>query len=243
MALAKQTSGLKQRLSQIVEQAKTQAKQSSGDEKAQIQAPGKLEKIVPLCCQSDGTSGEKANAGTRFIPDRQWPSRNVSSRVTITVRGGFIAGMALVVSVGIYLVWLWRPEHQVRLHTENFFHAIDGRNWGRVASFIVDDYHDQWDNDRIGLLERMREGFRWVHGSKITAQNAAVQLETSRATWIGKIMVYSSDDGVMELLDERVNRLPTPFELEWHHVSGKPWDWKLARVSNPAFQIPADMSY
>jgi hypothetical protein len=59
VALAKQTSELKQRLSQIVEQAKTQAKQSSGDEKAQIQAPGKLEKRVPLCCQSDGTSGEK----------------------------------------------------------------------------------------------------------------------------------------------------------------------------------------
>jgi hypothetical protein len=47
----------------------------------------------------------------------------------------------------------------------------------------------------------------------------------------------------MQMLDERVNRLPTPFELEWHHVSGKPWDWKLVRVSNPAFQIPADVSY
>ena len=66
------------------------------------------------------------------------------------------------------------------------------------------------------------------------------RVETPRAIWIGKINVYSSDDGVMQLLDERVNRLPTPFELEWHHVSGKPWDWKLVRVSNPAFQIPAD---
>ena len=52
--------------------------------------------------------------------------------------------------------------------------------------------------------------------------------------------VYSSDDGVMQFLDERVNRLPAPFELEWRHVSGKPWDWKLVRISNPAFQIPAD---
>ncbi|PYI73929.1 MAG: hypothetical protein DMF08_01935 [Verrucomicrobia bacterium] len=46
--------------------------------------------------------------------------------------------------------------------------------------------------------------------------------------------------GVMQFLDERVNRLPAPFELEWRHVSGKPWDWKLVRISNPAFQIPAD---
>jgi hypothetical protein len=163
--------------------------------------------------------------------------------VTITLRGAFIGGTALLVSVGVYLFWLWRPEHQVRLHTEHFFHVIDGRNWEAVADFIGEDYRDQWDHDRARLLERMREGFRWVRGSTITAPDAAVQVETARAVWIGKINVYSSDDGVMQLLDERVNRLPTPFELEWHHVSGKPWDWKLVRVSNPAFQIPADVSY
>jgi hypothetical protein len=163
--------------------------------------------------------------------------------VTITFRAAFIGGVALAVSVGTYLLWLWRPEHQVRLHTEHFFHAIDGRNWETVTDFIGNDYRDQWDDDRARLLERMREGFRWVPGSRITAPNAAVQVQTSRAIWVGKIVLYSSDDGVMEVLDERVNRLPAPFELEWHHVSGKPWDWKLVRVSNPAFQIPADMSY
>ena len=54
-------------------------------------------------------------------------------------------------------------------------------------------------------------------------------------------MLYSSDNDVMELLDERVNSLPAPFELEWHRLSGKPWDWKLVRVSNSAFEIPADL--
>jgi hypothetical protein len=163
--------------------------------------------------------------------------------VTITLRGAFLGGTALLVSVSIYLFWLWRPEHQVRLHTEHFFGAIDGRNWEAVGDFIGDDYRDQWDNDRTRLLERMREGFRWVRGSRIIAPNAAVQVQTPRAIWIGKIIVYSSDDGVMEVLDERVNKLPSPFELEWRRLSGKPWDWKLVRVSNPAFQIPSDASY
>ena len=89
----------------------------------------------------------------------------------------------------------------------------------------------------------MREGFRWVRGSRITAANPSVQVEKSRAIWIGKIVVYSSDDGVMEVLDERVNKVPSPFKFEWRQVSGKPWDWKLVRVSNPEFQIPADVSY
>jgi hypothetical protein len=161
--------------------------------------------------------------------------------VTITFRRGFIAGIALPVSVGVCLVWLYRPEHQVRLHTENFLHAIDGRNWELVTSFIADDYHDQWNNDRIRLVERMREGSRWVRESRITVSNATVQVDMPRAIWIGRIILYSSDDGVMEVLDERFNKLPTPFELEWRRLSGKPWDWKLMRVVNPGFEIPADV--
>jgi len=161
--------------------------------------------------------------------------------VTITLRGAIIGILAIAVCGGLYLLWLWRPEHQIRLHTEHFFHAIDGRKWETVAEFVGNDYRDQWDQDRTRLLERLREGFRWVRGSAITAPNAAVQVETARAIWIGKINVYSSDDGVLQFLDERVNRLPAPFELEWHHVSRKPWDWKLVRVSNRAFEVPADV--
>lgn len=160
--------------------------------------------------------------------------------MTITLRGAVIGGLAVAVFIGVYLLWLWRAEHQVRLHTENFFHAIDNRNWDTVADFVGNDYQDQWRDDKARLLERMREGFRWVPGSRILVSNPAVQVEVPRAIWTGKITVYSSDDGVMEELDKRVNRLPTPFELEWHRFSGKPWDWKLVRVTNSAFEIPAD---
>jgi hypothetical protein len=161
--------------------------------------------------------------------------------VTITFRGGFCGGLALAVCVGVYLIWLWRPERQVQRHTENFFHAIEHKNWDAAADFIGNDYQDQWGDDRVRVLERMREGFRWVRGARIIASNPSVQIETRRAVWVGKIVLYSSDDDVMELLEQRVNKLPTPFELEWHRFSGKPWDWKLVRVSNSAFEIPADI--
>jgi hypothetical protein len=161
--------------------------------------------------------------------------------VTITFRGGFFGGLALALCIGLYLIWLWRPKHQVRLHTANFFHAIEHRNWEAVADSVGNDYQDQWGDDRARVLERMREGFRWVRGSRISAPDPAVQVEGRRAIWIGRIALYSTDDGVMEVLDQRVNKLPTPFELEWHRLSGKPWDWKLVRVSNSGFEIPADM--
>jgi len=161
--------------------------------------------------------------------------------VTISFRAGFYGGLALAVCVGLCLIWLWRPERQVQRHAENFFYAIEHRNWEAVADFIGTDYQDQWGDDRARVLERMRDGFRWMRGSRIIASNPTVQVETRRAVWTGKIMVYSTDDAVMELLDQRVNKLPTPFELEWHRLSGKPWDWKLVRVSNSGFEIPADI--
>ena len=128
--------------------------------------------------------------------------------MTITLREAVIGALAVAVFIGVYLLWLWRAEHQVRLHTENFFHAIDNRNWDAVADFVGNDYQDQWGDDKTRLLERMREGFRWVPGSRILASNPAVQVEVRRAVWTGKITVYSSDDGVMEVLDERVNKCP-----------------------------------
>ncbi|PYI81955.1 MAG: hypothetical protein DMF05_01060 [Verrucomicrobia bacterium] len=56
--------------------------------------------------------------------------------MTITLRGAIIGGLAVALCNGLYLLWLWRPEHQVRLHTEHFFHAIDSRNWEGVADFL-----------------------------------------------------------------------------------------------------------
>ena len=160
--------------------------------------------------------------------------------MVISFRGGFYGGLAIALCLGLYPIWLWQPERQVKRHTENFFHAIEHKNWEAAADFIATDYQDQWGDDRVRVLERLREGFRYVRSPRIIASNPSVQVETQRAFWSGKITLYSSDGDVMEVLDQRVNSLQSPFKLEWHHLSGKPWDWKLARVSNPAFEIPAD---
>jgi hypothetical protein len=161
--------------------------------------------------------------------------------VPISFRGGFYGGLVIALCVGLYLIWLWQPERQVRHHTENFFHAIEHKDWEAIADFIGNDYHDQWGDDRARVLERLREGLQYVRGPRVTASNASVQVEASRAMWSGKITLYSTDDDVMQMFDQRVNSLRTPFELEWHRTSGKPRDWKLARVSNSEVEIPADV--
>ncbi len=158
----------------------------------------------------------------------------------ISFRGGFYGGLVAALLVGLFLIWLWRPERQVRRHTENFFHAIEHKNWAGAADFIASDYHDQWDNDRARVLERMPEGFRYVRGIKVSGFSVTVRVEQRRAEWTGRIWINGDGGEIAESLKERVNSLPTPFQLEWHRLSGKPWDWKLVRVSNSSLEIPAN---
>ena len=161
--------------------------------------------------------------------------------MVVSFRGGFYGGLAIALFIGLYLVWLWQPERQVRRHTENFFHAIEHKNWETAADFIAVDYQDQWGDDRARVVERLREGFRYVRGLRIIASNPSIRVENRRGVWSCKITLYSSDNDVMEILDERVNKLPTPFELEWLRTPEKPRDWKLVRASNPAFEVPAEI--
>jgi hypothetical protein len=161
--------------------------------------------------------------------------------VSISLRGAFYVGLVLAFCIGLYLVVLWQPERQVSLHTENFFHAIEHKDWTSAWDFIGSDYQDQWGDDRARVLERMREGFRYVRGVRISAFSITVRVERRRAEWIGRIWIDGAESEIMESLKERVNSLAAPFELEWRRLSAKPWDWKLVHVSNSALEIPADV--
>ncbi len=156
-------------------------------------------------------------------------------------RNGFYAGAGLALAVGIFLIWLWSAEHQVRRHTDNLLHTIENKDWTGFASFIAADYQDQWGHDRGLLLERTRQIFQYVGRVRLAPGYAIVRIDRRVGSWQARIAVQGTPGEVTDLIKERVNSLATPFQLEWHRISGKPWDWKLARVSNPDLAIPADL--
>ena len=157
-----------------------------------------------------------------------------------SLRAGFYAGLGFALLLGIYLLWLWQPERQARRHTQHLFEALEKRSWSRVGEFIAPEFIDQWGDDRARLLERTREVLRYVRLMRINASDAWVLTQRRRAVWTGKITVEGDQGEITAEIKSRVNSLATPFELEWRHVSMKPWDWKLVRVSNPSLEIPAE---
>jgi hypothetical protein len=159
----------------------------------------------------------------------------------IWFRDGFYVGLALALLLGIYLIWLWGAEHQVRRHTDNLLVALEHKDWKRFATFISADYRDQWGHDREAVSEKTRLVFSYVRGARVVPGFATVQIDGTRGWWHAQIRIEGEGE-MTELLKERVNSLATPFELEWHRMSSKPWDWKLVRVTNPSLEIPREMT-
>jgi hypothetical protein len=147
----------------------------------------------------------------------------------------------LAVGLGLFLIRLWQPEPQVRRHSAHLLEAIGHKDWSAVAAFIGTDYHDQWGNDRAAALERIHEVFRYLHGVRISAAGPDVRLENRVGYWQAGIMIEGAEESeLMAAVKRRVNTLQAPFELEWHRMSGKPWDWKLVAVRNPELSISSE---
>jgi hypothetical protein len=158
-------------------------------------------------------------------------------------REGFYVGLTIALGVGLFLLWLWRPERQIRVHSEHLLRAIEHKNWTSVGDFIATDYQDQWGNDRARLLQRTREVLRYLRGLRIEASNVVMRTEGRAGYWTAGIKIDAEPNELTAAVKEHVNALSTPFELEWRRLSKKPWDWKLARVSNPDLQLPAEFDW
>jgi hypothetical protein len=158
-------------------------------------------------------------------------------RVSITFRDGFIGGAILALGLGIYLVWLWRPDHQVELHTEHFIRAAETRDWTAMQNAIAPDYADDWGDDRERLLDRMRQVLPFTRNMRIHSIAPITLVEGPRGSCSARIQVEGDDSEVMAEIRRRINSLTTPFKLQWHRQSAKPWDWKLVHVSNPSLVL------
>ena len=169
------------------------------------------------------------HAGTRYL-----------ANVRVTLRDGFYVGLTTALFCGLLLIWLWQPQRQVRRHTQKLFHQVEAKNWSAVSDLIGSDYRDPWNHDRTNVIEQMREVMRYLRGMRIVTEEPVIKIDNRNAVWTGKITIEGEAGEAMTLVKERINSLGMPFELQWRRISGKPWDWKLVRVSNPELQLPSE---
>ena len=157
----------------------------------------------------------------------------------VDFRIGLLIGLCAALASGLYCLRLWQAERQIARHTENLFHKIEQKNWSAVAGFIAEDYRDQWQQDRALVLERVRLILGNSRHLRLNVSDAEPKIDNGVGVWRGRITIESDDSDLIAVAKQQLNSLTASFELRWRHASGKPWDWKLVRVSNPELEISA----
>ena len=160
------------------------------------------------------------------------------SLLRMSFRNGFIAGALLALGIGAWLFLLWQPEHQVALHSEHLMRAIEAKKWSRIEAAVAVYYQDQWRHDRALALARLRQVLSFSRNPRLAVSGPAVRVTERDGYWRAHIRFEADPNEVTDLIRSRVNALDQPFELHWRRQSWKPWDWKLASVSNPALEVP-----
>lgn len=152
-------------------------------------------------------------------------------------RTGLFVGLVAAIALGLYLFQLWDAGNQVRLHSEHLLSALEKKQWSAVKKFLDPTYADQWGHDRALVVSRLQQVLPYAQNLHIQTRETIVRAADGEGDWRARITLEADPNEISAFILSRVNPLSEPFTLTWRHVSGKPWDWKLVRVTNPALEL------
>jgi len=147
------------------------------------------------------------------------------------------SGIALA-AVALFLVALWSPARQVRLHQEGLLDAISDRDWKRLGPFIADDYSDRWGHDKANVLEAAGIAFGQFVFLKVTLHDPAVSVTGEAGRVVSRVVVGGKGGPLAEAVVAVADGLREPFTFDWQQRSWKPWDWALVRMEQRELEIP-----
>lgn len=130
-----------------------------------------------------------------------------------------------------WLAWILQPAQQVQRKFTNLLHQVEKRNWDQVRAAVSANYQDQWGLKREDLLRLSSEVFRQFFFVEITPVDPQIRVTGDSAELTAKLRLAGRGTGLAEHGIARAAELKEPFIFIWKRESGKPWDWKLASVS------------
>jgi len=149
--------------------------------------------------------------------------------------------IVLLLGLAIFLVVLWAPERQIRLHQEHLLSAISDKNWARVASFIAEDYSDRWGHDKAFVTQAAREVFAQFFALELTMSQPVLSRRDQNGEVSGRLIAKGSGGPFAQMAIDKLQELREPFTFRWQKRSWKPWDWTLTRVDHPTLEVPAEL--
>ena len=137
----------------------------------------------------------------------------------------------------VYLLLLWQPARQVRLHQANFFRALEKRDAARAAEFMSGSYADRWGHDKDFVVRESRELFQHFIAFKIVHEERYLRPGAGEMTLATKIALTGTGSPIADYAKQRVGALTEPFLFRWKKQSWKPWDWQLVSFDQSQLEL------
>ena len=147
--------------------------------------------------------------------------------------GLLVAAFTLV----IFLVQLWQPSRQVRLHQRHLLRAVEKRNWPAVSRFIAPEYRDRWGQDKDIVLNNAAQAFGQFLFCGLQGTEHALDVHGDSGTIVVNLTLTGSGGPLADFAKQRVSSLSEPFTFRWQRRSWKPWDWLLVTADQPELEF------
>jgi hypothetical protein len=150
------------------------------------------------------------------------------------------ACLGVVVGAAIFFHWLWKPERQARVHTDDFLKAVEKRNWNTAADLVAENYSDRWGHDKKNLIKDGREIFQSFFLLSIQSSVTAPMVIGAEVQISSSLKISGQGGPLAGLIVNQVNQLHSPFVFVWARRTWKPWGWELVSVDQPEVEFPED---
>ena len=136
-----------------------------------------------------------------------------------------------------FLVLLWQPSRQVRLHQRHLLRAVEKRDWPAVGGFIGAQYRDRWGHDKENVLHDAAEVFGQFFLCSVQAEERTLEAGDGKGAIVERLILGGTGGPVAEYAKQRVNAFTEPFTFKWRQQSWKPWDWVLVETDQPQLEL------
>jgi len=155
-----------------------------------------------------------------------------------------LTGIIFAALVAVWCIWLWQPEHQIRLHQRHLLEAAEKRDWRKLVGLIDDDFRTPKGLDKTAALKDLATALQPFLTVTITDSGTAITHAGNIAHLFCLLRIDGLGSPFAESIKSAVNQSDDRFEFIWQRKSWKPWDWHLISVKHPLVSLaPQEMPF
>lgn len=176
------------------------------------------------------------------IPRVKKSQRNsqASARNNGSTRWIFLASIAAVLALIVFIVLQSRPAKMVAKKQSDLITGIEKRSPGRIERLVADNYSDRWGFDREDAVVAIVDVGSQFLALVVTEEDETTVIDGDEATVTAKLTFGGNPVGPAgQEVVKRLNRLKEPFVFRWRKESFLPASWRLVSIENKS--LPDDL--